>query len=409
MRFINKILFIAYFILLIPFSLILFTSFKNKIKFLKIRRDVIGNAVTELYLYLNLYKKKNKYHYFFFDDNYICNEYYNQICKKNLNFFYFGRIIFYLSKKLNFLNKFIIQMPTWYALKNYKPKNLKKINALKFSKVQNKAGNFFFNEIGIKKNTKVIGLIIRDDYYKNNFSNTKNRNWNYHSYRNADLKSYLNTIKYLNKKGYFVIRMGKGSNTFINYKNNLYFDYARSNLRSDFLDFWIISNTYFCITTGTGIDELCSAYHVPTVDTNFLPIGHVRSAQNFNITIFKKIKNISNKKIITLSESIKNQLFYRPQILYKKNSKYNWIDNTPKEILEATKEMEQTLSKKIKLKKIDLIIQKKFWNNFNSLKNFSHLYSKSEQRNIVNTHKHKDFFKSYISNFFLKKNPWLLK
>ena len=203
--------------------------------------------------------------------------------------------------------------------------------------------------------------------------------------------------------------MGKGSNTFVNYNNPLYFDYARSKLRSDFLDFWVIANSYFCITTGTGVDELCSAYHVPTVDTNYLPIGHVRSAQNFNITIFKKIKNKKNKKFITLSESIKNELFYNPQLLYKENNNYFWIDNTPIEILEATKEMESILQKKTKKKNIDNLNQKKFWTNFVSLKNFKHLYSRSELKNVMNIYKHKKFYKSSISNFFIRKNLWMLK
>ena len=403
----NKIYFYINF-LLIPFFLI-FTFFSSKkIKFIRLRRDVIGNAVTELYLYFNLYKK-NRHHFFFFDDAYVCNDYYNNICKQNLNFFYFGKVIFYLSKKFSLFNKFIIQMPTWYALDDYDPKNLKKIDAFKFSKDQNKLGKNFLNQIGIKESSKIICLIIRDDYYKKNFSNTKKKNWNYHSYRNADLKSYLKTIKYLNKKGYAVIRMGKGSNTFVNYNNPLYFDYARSKLRSDFLDFWVIANSYFCITTGTGVDELCSAYHVPTVDTNYLPIGHVRYAQNFNITIFKKIKNKKNKKFITLSESIKNELFYNPQLLYKENNNYFWIDNTPIEILEATKEMESILQKKTKKKNIDNLNQKKFWTNFVSLKNFKHLYSRSELKNVMNIYKHKKFYKSSISNFFIRKNLWMLK
>ena len=60
----RKVLFIASFSLVIPFVIIFLTPFKNKIKFVKIRRDVIGNSVEHLYLYLKIYKK-NKYHYFF--------------------------------------------------------------------------------------------------------------------------------------------------------------------------------------------------------------------------------------------------------------------------------------------------------------------------------------------------------
>ena len=86
----------------------------------------------------------------------------------------------------------------------------------------------------------------------------------------------------------------------------------------DFLDFWIMSKAFFCITSGTGIDELCAVYKVPTVDTNFLPIGAIRTLQNKNITIFKKSKNKVNNKYLNFSEIIKNELFVRPQLFYEK-------------------------------------------------------------------------------------------
>ena len=403
-----KFLFLFSFFLLIPFLFILLTPYKNKIKFIKIRRDVIGNAVEELYLYLNIYKK-NKFHYFFFDDFYVCNEYFNQICKKNLKFLNFGRLIFFLSKKIKLFNKFIIEMPRWYALNNFKPNKFVKQKEFNFSSEQNKIGVNFFDKIGVKKNNKIVCLIVRDDFYKKNFSNSKNKNWNYHSYRNADIKSYLKTIKYLNKKGYFVIRMGKGAYNSLKYKNSFYFDYARSNLRNDFLDFWIIANSYFCITTGTGVDELCAIYHIPTVDTNFLPVGHVRSAQNYNLTIFKKIKNRKNNKFVSLSESIENELFYKPQILYKKRKDFFWLDNTPNEILQATKEMEHSLFNKKRSTKTDQLNQKEFWKKFKMIENYKKLYSKNELKNVDNTYKYRKFFNSSISNYFLKNNSWILK
>ena len=103
--------------------------------------------------------------------------------------------------------------------------------------------------------------------------------------------------------------MGKGAEKVLTYKHPMYLDYAKSNIRSDFLDFWIISRCYFSIATGTGIDELCSIYKSPVVDTNMLPFAGIRSFRTNNISIFKKIKYKKSLKYLSLSESIKNLLF----------------------------------------------------------------------------------------------------
>jgi putative glycosyltransferase (TIGR04372 family) len=407
-KILRKALFLASFLFLIPFVIIFLTPFKDKVKFIKLRRDVIGNSIEELYLYLNIYKK-NKYHYFFFDDSYVCNEYFNKICKKNLKFSLFGKTLLYISKRIKLFDKFIINMPKWYNLNQSNPKSFKTVKEFKFSKKQNNEGKNFLNNIGVKKNQKIICLIIRDNFYKKKLSNDKKRDWSSHNYRNADISSYLKTIKYLNKKGYFVIRMGKGADKAIKYSNPSYFDYARSDLRNDFLDFWIISNAYFCISTGTGVDELCSTYSVPSVDTNFLPIGMVRSAQNTNISIFKKIRSSRNKKLINLSELINNRIFYRQDELETHKNNFYWEDNSPTEIFEATKEMELLLLKKNINTKFDRLNQKKFWDKFNDVKNCKDLYSHGELNNIKIVYENRRFFNSSISNFFLANNSWILK
>ena len=203
--------------------------------------------------------------------------------------------------------------------------------------------------------------------------------------------------------------MGKGAENAIKYSNPSYFDYARSDLRDDFLDFWIISNAYFCISTGTGVDELCSTYSVPSVDTNFLPIGMVRSAQNTNISIFKKIRSRRNKKLINLSELINNRIFYRQDELETHKNNFYWEDNSPTEIFEATKEMELLLLKKNINTKFDRLNQKKFWDKFNDVKNCKDLYSHGELNNIKIVYENRRFFNSSISNFFLANNSWILK
>ena len=406
-----KAFFYISFLFLLPFLLILLTPFKNKIKFVKIRRDVIGNSIEQLYLYLNIYKK-NKYHYFFFDDYFICNEYFNEICKKNLKFSLFGKTIFYLSQHIKIFNKFILNMPTWRTL--YKTqtniKNFKVPKEFKFSNIQNDVGKNFLTSLGVKKNQKIICLMIRDGNYKKKYSNNSKKNWNYHNYRNADLDTYLKTIKYLNKKGYFVIRMGKDAEKSLTYKHPMYFDYARSKVRSDFLDFWIISKCYFSIATGTGIDELCSIYQCPVVDTNMLSYLGIRSFRTNNITIFKKIKYRNNSKYLSLTESIKNLLFSDVHLLETKFLKdFIYQNNSDNEILNAVKEMEKLLSKTYKAKPIS-IKQKKFWKIYESSFRYKRLYGENAYNYSKICYNNKYLYNNTpLSEKFIIDNKWLLK
>ena len=407
----HKFLFIASFLLVIPFVIIFLFPFKNKIKFVKIRRDVIGNSVEHLFLFLNVYKN-NKYHYFFFDDDFVCNEYFNEICKKNFKFNFFGKTIYYLSTKIRLFDQFILKMPRWhtiYPLK-FNPKNFKTPKEFKFSSIQNNAGENFLTKIGVKKNQKIICLIIRDGNYKKRYSGDRKKNWDYHNYRNADLDTYLKTIKYLNNKGYFVIRMGKGAEKVLTYKHPMYLDYAKSNIRSDFLDFWIISRCYFSIATGTGIDELCSIYKSPVVDTNMLPFAGIRSFRTNNISIFKKIKYKKSLKYLSLSESIKNLLFSDIHSLttrYRKD--FIFQNNSADEILNAVKEMEKLLSKTYKTKPIS-IKQKKFWKIYKSSFKYRRLFGENAYNYTKICYNNKYLYNNMpLSEKFIIDNKWLLK
>ena len=70
-----------------------------------------------------------------------------------------------------------------------------------------------------KINNGIILLCCRDeDYNKNQFKDT---NWENLNYRNYNIELFRETIEYLNKKKFVVLRMGKYSSVKINYKNEM--------------------------------------------------------------------------------------------------------------------------------------------------------------------------------------------
>ncbi len=412
-KFLNKFIYYLNIILIIPFLFINILR-KTPYKFVRIRRDTIGNGASELYLYLNIFKKKNN-HLYFFDDEYVCNNCLNLIYKKNFKFSKLGLLIYNISNHIKFFESFLLLMPNWTNLYkfNSKIRNFKTPSQYILSKnfiskniQQQKIFNEFSKKINLNHKTKIACLIVRDSFYKKNFSNDKKKNWDYHNYRNAKIDTYKKSIKYLIKEGYKVIKLGKGSNQKLNIKNVNYFDYSSSKYRNDFIDFYLFSRASICITTGTGIDELATIYKIPTVDTNFFPISEIRSYQNKNITIFKKIWSKKLKRFLFHSELIENRIFFYPNLL-KKELKF--IDNTSEEIYQATKELNLEIKKKTLLNNEIKTNQKKFWDIYSKSFRSKKLYKRELLKKFAHTYKNRNIQGSMLSSYYINKNNWILK
>ena len=69
--------------------------------------------------------------------------------------------------------------------------------------------------------------------FKKLYSNQK-KDWSYHNFRNANIFNYKKGIKFLLKKNYFVIRIGRGSEKKLYFKDKNYLDYSNLNIKNDF-------------------------------------------------------------------------------------------------------------------------------------------------------------------------------
>ena len=99
-------------------------------------------------------------------------------------------------------------------------------------------GDNFLNSIGIKKNTRYVCLNIHDNYFLE--KEFPNQNWNHHNVRISNIENYKESIKFLNSKGIFVIRMGRHTRKKLDIKSKLFYDYSFSKFKNDMLDFFLI-------------------------------------------------------------------------------------------------------------------------------------------------------------------------
>ena len=380
--FLYSLCFFVYFVIKIvsPFILIRFGSLRN---------DVIGNSLFDLEFYLS-YKKKypNKIKtidFFFPRINKYPNSFFKLMSKRHLNVSYYYKYMFNIT---NFFRdkKHLINM--------INPKNGSRdvIGLFEntqtnyyFTDEENNIGQQFLNKYHVT-NKKFVCLLVRDNSYKKNFQSHIKNDWSYHNYRNTDVKNFEKSVKYLLKNDYAVIRMGKSAEKKLLIDHKDFVDYPFIEDKSDFLDIWLMANCEFCITTGTGLDDVCVTFRKPIVEVSYLPLGHIRCNQAFTVSIFKKLKDKNSKNYLSISKQIDTGLINSHYYEEYDNNKVNILDNTENEILDAVKEMKNKLNNKWVENDEDLLRQKQFFENLKKWTGFDtkigkiHINSRIGQR-----------------------------
>ena len=257
---------------------------------------------------------------------------------------------------------------------------------MKINKKDNRKGFDFLKSLGIKSNSKIVLINIRDQAYYNHKPSS--------DFRNSNIKNFIPAINYLTSKGFYVFRMGSKVNKPLNLKNNKFFDYSTNGMRSEFLDVFLAMNCYFCISTGSGFDALPMIARKPVLLASFSPIGYLWSFSNSTIHLFKHHYDVQRKKKLSLKEIFQlglSQSLNTQDYLIKG---VKLIENSPLEIKNATREMLMYLKDKKKISNNNL--HKKF---------FSIIDKEAVSTDNKKLH---NKFNCMISNSFLKKNKYLL-
>ena len=232
-------------------------------------------------------------------------------------------------------------------------------------------------------------MLVRDGNYLKKIINKKK---DFDNIRNSEINDFINGIKYLEKKGYTIFRMGKHAHKRMAYTSPNVIDYPFSKIKSDFMDLFLIKKCKFFISTGAGLDSIACVLNKPQLFINFAPmLTFMLLAENFLWT-FKKIYSTKNKRYLTFSEMFKynmtghNNFKVDPiQILKVYKEKIKYIDIGNLEIKNAIADMEKFCLNKSLTK-----IQRQF------RKKFSHVTGRKQD------------FAPIVSDSFLKHNRQLL-
>ena len=356
------------------------------VRFKMLTSERIGHFVGEFDTYIS----EKKFSKFFFFDVFavgkdVCNNFFLKKIKKKL-FIFPTKIVFII---LNFVKFFGGKK----HLINNTDRDLNNVidrtkSSIKFTKHEEETGYKKLEKLGIKKKYKYICIGVRDNTYLQ--KNKTGIDYSYHSYRNADIKKYLFAANELTKLGYFVVRVGSVTKNKIKSKNPRIIDYSQSKLRSDFMDFFIISKSTFFISTNYGLDCIPRLFRIPILYTNEASLKNIFIEYKKSIIIFKNFFYKKLNKKLTLSEMCSEGEYIH------RNKKILVKQNTKEEIKIATLEMLHKVKKNNFSKNA---MQKKF-NNF--------FLKKAKKYKFIKDN-HGKIFSSQIESNFLKKNINLFK
>ncbi len=356
--------------------------------------DRIGHIVAEMEQYLYLTKDKSKFIIDVFpnktfDNSNPSNIFLHKHYAKKI-FLINEKVIFFLQKSQDILEKYFRFLKfenidyLFSTRDNFKIFKKNFSPSISFSRQEIKTIKETLNKIGLKKKQKFICLIVRDGKYLK--KKLANMDTSYHSYRDSNVQEFMPSIKYLLKKNYFILRMGKLQSKKLNLKHKNFSDYAFSKFRSDLMDVWLMANCEFCISTGTGLDQISRVFNKPILFVNHLPLtdwsSHFRSITHPKILFDKK------KKIFLSIEDYIKHSYFRSSQYRKKNIKI--IDLNKNKILMCVKEF--------------LKVKKNNWEISTKEKKLQTTFKTKFKKYLAKYHSNIDFHENMHKHAFLSFN-----
>jgi len=213
---------------------------------------------------------------------------------------------------------------------------------LSFTVQEERSGKQGLNEISLPDDTPFVCFIARDSAYLNSIFPGKN--WDYHNYRDMNIKNFIPAVKELTQRGYYVIRMGSVVKESLNIKEPKYVDYA-TKYRTDFLDIYLSAKCDFFINSMSGFDAVPRVlFRRPMVQINFIPLHLYDTVRSEVLMIPKKLWHVKDRRFLTFRESFENGIGRILQTEQYKQAGIEPIENSCDDITAVVNEMEERIS-----------------------------------------------------------------
>jgi putative glycosyltransferase (TIGR04372 family) len=192
-------------------------------------------------------------------------------------------------------------------------------------------GRLALESVGVPYDAWFVTLHVRE-------AASKNLHASLHNVLNASIVDYLPAIKEITGRGGWVLRIGDTAMTPLASMPNV-LDYSHSDIRSDWMDVYLLSRCRFFLGTSSGPAYVPQDYGVPCVLTNWWPPAQ-RPWHPQDIFIPKLYRTVKDGSILSLSRSLAEPFGYCNSVDYLSN-KYDVVveANSPNDIHAVTCEM----------------------------------------------------------------------
>ena len=131
---------------------------------------------------------------------------------------------------------------------------------LQFSSEERSTASKELAALGIDASKPFVCLVVRDDGHYGDVVSSENPDC---LSANFDVEQFVSASKELVAMGYQVVRMGAGKEKPMLSQSTGIFDYAKSTMRSPFLDVYLAANCAFTVSTQTGPDAVSLLFRRP--------------------------------------------------------------------------------------------------------------------------------------------------
>lgn len=305
-----------------------------------------------------------------------CNEYWARIIRRKLYIRWWVRYIAYLNRLIPGGTYHDVSYPSNTVIRAAYAPLLQSSVRFEISVDEDEIARAWLRRRGWQDGDPFICLAVRDSAYLSSypFIDAGPGYFNYHNYRDSDIDTYVEAIRYLVEQGYWVIRMGKIADKRLLFNHSKVIDYPFVDDQNDLIDIWLSINCLFFVSTATGIDTLAWVYGRPLVFVNALPfIGCPSLFQH--IWVPKHLYWMDSGRPLSLTEHCQHGYAYSKDY---EQRKIKIRDLSPSEITDAIIECEQRVVGKWQETNDDISRQLRFWKvclgspNFNKFHDYIH-------------------------------------
>ena len=186
------------------------------------------------------------------------------------------------------------------------------------------------------KDKKFVCLHVRDNKYRNDIGRRE--------YRNSDINNYIELIKLLISKDYYVFRMGDKPTPKLNFSNKQFIDYPYLDIKSELMDLFLIKECEFYVGTLSGTMHTAYLFNKPLLLTNMYELFSSFPRKKNDRGIFKKIIDKKTGEIINIKDFAKFAINYHHSAIDIEDIMFQ--ENSEEELYNAMKEYLDFINKK---------------------------------------------------------------